>query len=150
MNETTVWTTHVKAAPDAVFAELSDLTNHAKWSPKPYRAEKTSEGPIGVGTTYKSWGWLPPKGKEYLNNVTITAFDPAKLFSFEAVDPAGPVVPSIYTLTEENGGTRVERSMRFPKPSGFNGVTWPLIFPMLVKPAIQKNLDAFRDVVEKG
>jgi hypothetical protein len=36
-----------------------------------------------------------------------------------------------------------------PKPDGFQGVVWPLIFPMLVKPAIQKNLNQFKAVVEK-
>lgn len=147
---TTLWTTHVKASPDAVFAELSDLMNHAKWSKTAYRAQKTSEGPVVTGPTYDSWGWLPMKGKQYLNHVTITAFEPGAKFAFDAVDLAGAVVPSVFTLTAEDGGTKVVRAMTFDKPTGINGVLWPMVFPGFVKPAIQKNLDAFRDVVDKG
>ena len=147
---TTLWTTHMKASPEAVFAEVSDLANHAKWSEKTYKAKKTSEGPVAVGTTYDSWGWLPPKGKEYLNQVTITAFEPGKRFAFDAADPRGPVIPSVFTLTPEGDGTKVERTMDFGKPIGINGLMWPIIFPRLVRPAVQRNLDMFRDVIEKG
>ena len=42
---TTLWTTHVKASPDAVFAELSNLMNHAKWSKTAYRAQKDQRKP---------------------------------------------------------------------------------------------------------
>lgn len=143
------WTTTIDATPEQVFEPLSDLTRHSNWSQKPYKAEKTSEGPVGVGTTYKSWGWLPPKSDEWENAVKVTGFDPGKRFAFEATDEGG-TVPSEFVLRADGGGTRVERTMNFPKPKGFTGVMWPVIFPMLVKPAIQKNLDAFRDAVQDG
>jgi hypothetical protein len=40
--------------------------------------------------------------------------------------------------------------MSFPKPPGVQGVLWPVIFPLLVKPAIQKNLNMFKAAVENG
>jgi hypothetical protein len=150
MESSTTWTTHIKASPQAAFAELSDVENHHKWSAKDFTAEKTSEGPIGVGTTYKTAGWLPPKGKDWENNVKITAFEPGKRFTFDSVDPRGPVIPSDFEITAEDGGCKVTRTMTFPKPEGFAGVTWPIVFPMLVKPAIDKNLQMFKDVVEKN
>ena len=149
MNDTTTWKVHIDRSPEDVFALLSDITNHSQWSKTAYRTEKTSDGPVGVGTTYKSWGWLPGKGKEYPNEVKITAFDPGRRFAFDAADPRGPVIPSDFVLTPEGGGTKVERTMTMTKPDGFQGVMWPVIFPMLVKPAIQKNLDMLKAKLEE-
>ena len=149
MDATTTWTTHINRSPEAVFALLSDLTRHATWSQYRYRAEKTSDGPVGVGTTYKSWGYLPGQGKDFENVVTITAFESGKRFAFDAADPRGPVIPSDFILTAEGGGTKVERTMTMPKPDGFQGVMWPVVFPMLVKPAIQKNLNKFKEKLEQ-
>lgn len=149
MSGSTTWTAHVNATPEAVFNPLGDLERHSAWSQKTFRAVKTSEGPINVGTTYDSFGWLPGKGTEHKNTVTITAYDPGKRLSFEAKDEGG-IVPSDYVLTPEAGGTKVERTMSFPKPPGFQGFMWPVIFPLLVKPAIQKNLNLFKAAVENG
>jgi len=38
---------------EEVFAELADLENNKKWRSGTVEAEKTSAGPIGVGTTYR-------------------------------------------------------------------------------------------------
>src|SRR5438128_104766 len=59
-------------------------------------------------------------------------------FAFDALDPKGAVVPSDFALTPAEGGTRLRRTMSMSTPSGLQGVLWPVIFPALVKPAIQK------------
>ena len=81
---------------------------------------------------------MPDKSKAYLNHVTITAYEPGKRFAFDALDPKGAVVPSDFALTPAEGGTRLRRTMSMSTPSGLQGVLWPVIFPALVKPAIQK------------
>ena len=148
MNPTTTWTATIARSPGDVFALLSDIERHAEWSPYAFRAEKVSEGPIGLGTEYRTYGWLPGKGKDYENHVRITAFEPGKRFAFDAADPQGPVIPSDFVLTLEGTGTKVERTMTMPKPDGIQGVLWPVIFPMLVKPAIQKNLNQLKARLE--
>lgn len=150
MDTTTTWTVTINAEPDAVWAILSDITRHGEWSPTAFRAAKTSEGPVGVGTTYETHGWLPGEGKDFRNDVTITAFDPGKRLAFDAKDPRGPVVPSDFVVTTKEDGTQVDRTMTMPSPDGFQGLLWPIIFPMLVKPAIQKNLNRFKKLVETG
>lgn len=149
MNPTTTWTTNINRSPEDVFAFLSDIDNHAKFSVKPFRSQKTSEGSTGVGTVYEAHGWLPGKGKDYENTVTITAFDPGRRFAFDAKDPSGPVIPSDFVLTPDAGGTKVERTMTMPGLDGFQGVLWPVIFPTLVKPAIQKNLNMLKATLEE-
>ncbi|MEX0834033.1 MAG: SRPBCC family protein [Actinomycetota bacterium] len=149
MGGTTTYTAHVDRSPEQVFALLSDIDRHSEWSVKTFRSEKRGDGPVGVGTVYETHGWLPGQGKDHENTVTITAFEPGKRFAFDAKDPRGPVIPSDFVLTAEGGGTRVDRTMTFPKPPGFQGFMWPVIFPMLVKPAIQKNLNMFKAKAEE-
>ncbi|HEY1330013.1 MAG TPA: SRPBCC family protein [Actinomycetota bacterium] len=150
MGSTTTWTTTIAKPPADVFAVLSDFTRHHEWSPTNFTAKQLTEGPVGVGTEFETHGWLPGKGKEFENHVTVTAYEPGKRFAFDAKDPRGPVIPSDFVLTPDGTGTKVSRTMTMPKPDGFQGVLWPVIFPMLVKPAIQKNLNKFKDVVEGG
>ena len=150
MGTTTTWTTTIARKPEEVFAVLSDIDRHSEWSQYAFRSKKLTDGPVGVGTEYETHGWLPGQGKDFENHVTITAFDPEKRFAFDAKDPRGPVIPSDFVLTPAGEGTRVERTMTMPKPDGFQGLLWPVIFPTLVKPAIQKNLNQFKALLEKG
>ena len=46
---------------DDVFGRLTDLSDYARWMPKLgvfIRSGQTSEGPVGVGTTYYDKGWM--------------------------------------------------------------------------------------------
>jgi uncharacterized protein YndB with AHSA1/START domain len=46
---------------DRVFSRLTDLSDYARWMPKLgvfIRSGQTSEGPVGVGTTYYDKGWM--------------------------------------------------------------------------------------------
>jgi len=151
MSATTTWNATINASPEAVFAVLSDVERHAEWSQHPFKATKTSEGTVGVGATYDTFGWLPGKGNEHENKVTITSFEPGKHFAFDSLDASGaaPVtIPSDFALRADGSRTSLTRTMTFPRPPGFQGVLWPVIFPILVKPAIQKNLNELKALVE--
>ena len=44
-----------------VFGRLTDLSEYSRWMPKLgvfIRSSQTSEGPVGVGTTYYDKGWM--------------------------------------------------------------------------------------------
>ena len=44
-----------------VFGRLTDLSDYSRWMPKRgvfIRSGQTSEGPVGVGTTYYDKGWM--------------------------------------------------------------------------------------------
>ena len=47
-------TTTIDKPIDEVFAFLADGTNDKKFSPRVQEIEKTTDGPVGVGTIYKS------------------------------------------------------------------------------------------------
>lgn len=46
---------------DDAFAFVSDFRNAAKWDPRTYEVEKTTAGPIGVGTIFTLHGGVIPK-----------------------------------------------------------------------------------------
>ena len=46
---------------DDVFGRLTDLSGYSRWMPKLgvfIRSSQTSEGPVGLGTTYYDKGWM--------------------------------------------------------------------------------------------
>ena len=46
---------------DDVFGRLTDISEYSRWMPKLgvfIRSSQTSEGPVGVGTTYYDKGWM--------------------------------------------------------------------------------------------
>jgi dehydrogenase/reductase SDR family protein 12 len=46
---------------EETFAFVSDFRNAAKWDPRTYSAEKTTDGPIGVGTRFMLTGGIMPE-----------------------------------------------------------------------------------------
>src|SRR3954470_22159318 len=63
---------------DAVFAFLADGTNDPKFSPRVQEIRKTSEGPIGVGTTFEST--VKDAGMKSNRTFELTEFDaPTKI-----------------------------------------------------------------------
>jgi hypothetical protein len=56
-----------------VFEFLADFENVPEWNYAIVETHKTSQGPIGVGTTYRQVRSLPAKSEEYFE---ITEFEP--------------------------------------------------------------------------
>ena len=48
----------IPAPIEAVFAFVSDFRNAAKWDPRTYKSEKTTDGPIGVGSRFMLTGGM--------------------------------------------------------------------------------------------
>ena len=71
--------TQINAAPEEVFAYLSDLEKHPEWS-HCMEIEKTSEGQVGVGASYRS------KGKNFgitaNETVEVTEHQPNERFAW--------------------------------------------------------------------
>lgn len=91
---------HINKPVSDVFAFMVDFANNARWQDGIISSEKTSDGPMGVGST----GKLVQKfmGKEMTNEIAVTAFEPGKRFAGKTV--AGPVQFEIDTSFEDMGG----------------------------------------------
>ena len=63
-------TIDVEVPPEVVFAELSDLRNEMRWSPKMRSVELLTGEPIGVGSQLRAqWAGSP------VNKVVVTSFE---------------------------------------------------------------------------
>ena len=135
--------TTIKRPVDEVFAVLSDFSNGAKWaSGAPEPAVKTSEGPIGVGTTWRAFGKVV--GRRFESDITYTEFEPDRRIALAATKP----FPTTSTVTLEPvaDGTRVSQTVE-GEPGGFFKLAEPLVVTM-AKRQFQNDLDNLRDLME--
>ncbi len=97
------------APTDKVFAYLADVTRHSEWAQPGHKliVEKTSEGPIGQGSTFSSVGH---QFGENQDAVTITEFVPNERVVYESEGGAGRF-RHYFLLEEEAGGTRLTKGV---------------------------------------
>ncbi|MEY2417592.1 MAG: hypothetical protein QOG90_272 [Actinomycetota bacterium] len=99
-------TIHINAAPDAVYALVTDVTRMGEWSPETKSCEWVdgASGPA-VGAKFRGTNKMGPF--KWSTTPTITECVAGKLFAFDA----GGTIWT-YSFTESNGGTSVTESFR--------------------------------------
>ncbi len=106
----------ISAPPEEVFAYLSDLEKHPEWS-HCMEIKKTSEGPIGVGATYRS------KGKNFgitaNETVEVTEHRPGERFAWLTTGAFGWKFGWSFEMQPQGGGTLL--TQRFEPSTGFVG-----------------------------
>ena len=142
------FTTEIARSPQEVFDYLADVRRHAEWSPKAYRIDGLAEGPVHLGSTFTSYGYVP-REPDHRNEVEVTRFDPPKEIEFTAMDRGEPFV-NRYTLTPQGVGTRVDRVMDMPRPDGLMGAVLPLFAAGFIKPAVGKGMGMLKQRLEQG
>lgn len=123
---------HINRPIADVFAFLTDFANDAKWQGDLVRSEKTSPGPMAVGST----GLYVQKvmGKEIKNDVTVTVYEPPERFGMKTT--SGPVQFEINASLEEmGGGTHLTMNLN-GEPGGFFKLAEGLL-----KGELEKSLD---------
>jgi len=89
---------------EEVFAFLSNLENNLKWRPGQIEAKKTSAGPIGVGTTYRTINNV--LGLRIEGEAEVTEYVPNRQYTSKSKSGYFPFVARrIFEPVEE--GTRV-------------------------------------------
>jgi uncharacterized membrane protein len=110
---------------EEVLGLVVDLTNVPSTDPSVESVDKTSEGPIDAGTTFRMRQKAPPFGKVREASVRYTAVEPNRNIEFEAM--VGPIAPTAsLTFEQANGATRVTFRGE-PNPVGSLKVISPLI-----------------------
>jgi carbon monoxide dehydrogenase subunit G len=111
---------------EEVFGFVVDLSNISSTDPSVQSVEKTSEGPIDAGTTFRMRQKAPPLGRVREASVRYTAVEPNRKIEFEAM--VGPISPTASLTFEQvaNGGTRVTFRGK-PNPVGPFKLLSPLI-----------------------
>ena len=134
--------TTIKRPIEEVFAVLSDFSNNSKWPSGSVETKKTSDGPIGVGTTWHGVGKL--LGRRIESDTEVTEFVANSKIAATAKSP----FPATVTITFEpvDGGTRVSTTVE-AEPGGFFNLAEPLLVT-IARRQFQNDLDNLRDLME--
>jgi uncharacterized protein YndB with AHSA1/START domain len=112
-----------------VFAYVIDATNDPAWHTDILEAQKTSQGPIGKGTTWHV-RFKPAMGISE-GNMEVVDFEPNRLEVQRGA--MGPMRPTLtYMVEPDNGGTKFTRRVQM-RISGFMRVMSPLMKVMTAK-----------------
>lgn len=128
---------------EEVFAFLSNSENESKWSSGGREVKKTSQGPIGVGTTYRTT--LTFLGRRLEGEVEFTEYEPNRSYATKINSGPFPVKNRL-TFERVGGGTQVNFTSEF-QPGGFFKLAEPLLASM-VKRQFEADLANLKDLME--
>jgi hypothetical protein len=120
-------TVHVDAAPEQVYALVSDVTRMGEWSPETYRCRwMDAEGPV-CGARFKGYN---RRGRARWSNILVVrSAEPGREFSFRRDVLACGVCDWTYRVERAagDGGTLLTESYEVKKPdwritNWFNGL----------------------------
>ena len=126
-----------------VFRYVGDQTNTPNWQAGLVAARRTSDGPLGVGTTHTFVRRFMGRRME-ADNVYV-AYEPNKLISFKTT--SGPVrLQASYDFESTGEGTRLTSRIEMDA-SGFMSLAEPLIAAGL-KREMKAAFRALKDLLE--
>lgn len=103
-------------APQAVYDYLSDFNRHCEWTEEILSMEKSSDGPLAVGTEYKTTEAMRPGSRmKAPTSCEVTVLDPPRRIEWRARTSAarGPMAMRsrwAFEIAPEGSGSRVTQS----------------------------------------
>ena len=133
----------IKCPVDKVFVYTTDAKSWSKWQSIIPQAEQTSQGPVGVGTTFK--GTVHMMGLSMKWTAKATEYEPTRKFG-KNITSAG------MTIEQHNTYDPIEGRMKFTivydiKVRGI----FKLLSPMLVssmRKGLKKSLSNLKNILE--
>ncbi|MDA0768994.1 MAG: hypothetical protein BZY79_00615 [SAR202 cluster bacterium Casp-Chloro-G4] len=127
----------INADQQKVFDYVSDFTKHGEWTDG-LRMEAVSDGPVAVGSEYKSIG--KQMGKDIQNDVKITAYNAPSRISFLATDAKGFPFHGGITLEPQGDHTLLKRHVEVDLNPVMAIMFKALIGPLVAHPSMNKTL----------
>ena len=128
---------------EAVFEFVSNLANNPQWQAMTVEATKTSEGAVGLGTTWRETVRL--LGRRVEVERQTTAYEPSSMFSVATT--SGPVqVEATVSLEPMEGGTRFKAAFRGDTGT-FAKLGGPLLASMM-KRAVEADVATLKALLE--
>ena len=131
----------IERSVSEVFSFVADLENLPKWNYFVTQVRKTSEGPVGVGTTYHQIR------KTDRQDLRIVEFDQDRAISIETIPPSKPDLEREMVFRAENGSTRIID--RWKLDTGRPGFLQKLARGR-VRSAVEENLGKLKELLETG
>ena len=94
----------IRQSPQEVFDVITDPPKSAQWQSYIDSAEWTSNGPVGVGSTFKTLGKF--MGRNVDSELTVTGWEPPRMVSFKSINGPFPMEVT-NTLEAQDGGTQL-------------------------------------------
>ena len=135
-------TVTIERAPADVFAFVSDPGNDPRWHHNILEARRTSDGPLGVGSTYE---WDASFLGRRKVDVEVTRYEPDRLAETR-LESGWMKATVTYVLEPADGGTRLTRRVAIPRPRVFR------LFDPVIRWAGRRSglehVEPLRDVLE--
>lgn len=127
-----------------VFTFVADLENLPKWNYAIEETRKTSDGPVGVGTTYRQVRSVPTRSEETLR---VTEMHPDRRLAVHG--DLGPFVATLsYEFEDVGGRTRLTNTADL-EGRGLTKLAGPIVSGR-VREAVAANLGVLKQLLEGG
>ena len=137
--------TMINAPPEKVFAYISDLERHVDWSGG-QAITKTSEGPVGVGSTYETRE-EGPFGITLKEKVDVLQYHASERFAWRSYGPMRTWFDWSFELLPQGGGTNLVERLDGSKGL-LASVMLKLIFQRQMREAMPKGLSTIKENLE--
>ena len=128
---------------EEVFAFVSNSENLPRWRSTSLDIKKTSDGSLGVGSTFK--GRFTFLGRQFDGNIVVTAHEPNRVYVSRMAEGPFPLETG-YTLEPVEDGTHVSFVVE-GEPGGFFKLAEPLVVSM-AKRAYTTDLQNLKEMLE--
>jgi uncharacterized protein YndB with AHSA1/START domain len=136
-------TVMIRRPIEEVFGFLADFENIPKWNDAIVETHKLSQGPVGVGTSYRQIRSVPSRGEERFE---VTAYDPPR--QLEIQGQLGPFPSRLaYDLDAIPEGTRVTNTVEL-ELRGPGRLLGRVAVPR-VRAAVAANLRKLKELLER-
>lgn len=133
----------IQRPPHEVFEYLANFENVPEWNYAIVKTQKTSDGPVGVGTTYRQARSLPSPSEEAFE---VTEFEPDRRLAIRG--DLGPFEGTLtYDLESVPDGTKITNSADL-QAHGLLKVAAPLAGGR-VSAAVAANLQKLKEILER-
>ncbi len=105
-----------------VFDFISTPENDGRWQAGGLETKQTSQGPMGLGSTFQSAS--QDGGPPTENNFEVTAFKPERKFAFKSVSTQ---MSTSYVFDAVEAGTRLTATRQPPDPVGILKLASPFL-----------------------
>ena len=129
---------------EEVFVFLSNLENNLKWRSGMIKAEKISEGPIGVGTTYRMINNF--FGRRVEGEAVVTEYELNRKYA--TMNKSGLPIKTQRVFEPVEGGTRVTFSVE-TEVGGFFKLVEPLM-ARIGKRRLEADAVMVKELIESG
>ena len=138
----------IGAPAEKVFGYLADVPRHSEWAQPQHKLEieKTSDGPVGQGTTFKSTGHQFGRNED---TVTITEYVPNQRIVYESDGNAGLMRHS-FELAPAEGGTRVTKGFEAVQAKFPFRLFLPVVSAFVLPGALNGDLQRIKEKLEES